>query len=88
MWLGVTAFTDKEPGCNGWFRSVVIENADLTQGIQVDPSANVLYVSTSGEVLRFSYDATSRTVTGDPQVIIDGIPPDGGEQQLALRVRS
>ena len=77
--LGVTAFTDKEAGCDGWFRSVVIQNINLTQGIQIDPTGQWLYVSTSGEVLRFAYDASQRTVSGQPEVIISGIPPDGGQ---------
>ena len=76
--LGVTAFTENEPGCDGWFRSVVVQNANFTQGIQVDAAGGWLYVSTSGEVLKFAYDATSRQVHGTPQVIVNGIPPDGG----------
>ncbi|KIP11741.1 hypothetical protein PHLGIDRAFT_114316 [Phlebiopsis gigantea 11061_1 CR5-6] len=75
--LGVTAFTENEPGCDGWFRSVVVQSANFTQGIQVDSAGGWLYVSTSGEVLRFAYDATSRQVCGTAQVIVNGIPPDG-----------
>lgn len=77
--LGVTAFTDKQPGCDGWFRSVVLPNAALTQGIQVDGGRGLLYVSTSGEVLRYQYNSTTRTVSGEAEVIVNNIPPDGGE---------
>ncbi|EKM48709.1 uncharacterized protein PHACADRAFT_108421 [Phanerochaete carnosa HHB-10118-sp] len=73
--LGVTAFVEDAPGCDGWLRSVVLQNANLTQGIQVDGAR--LYVSTSGEVLRFAYDTAARRVTGEPEVIVDGVPPDG-----------
>lgn len=73
--LGVTAFTPHAPACDGWFRSVVLANAALTQGIQVDGAR--LYVSTSGAVLRYAYDAATRTVSGTPTVVVDGIPPDG-----------
>lgn len=81
--IGVTAFTDKQPGCNGWFRSVVVQNANFTQGIQLDSDdsdtgGGSLYVSTSGEVFRYPYDAINRQVRGEPQVIVSGIPPDGG----------
>ena len=74
--LGVTSFTSSDPSCDGWLRTVVIANSGFTQGIQVHGSA--LYVSTSGQVLRYAYDASSRTVSGSPVVIVDGIPPDGG----------
>jgi glucose/arabinose dehydrogenase len=77
--LGVSAFSDKETECDGWFRSVIVQNANLTQGIQVDPAGEWLYVSTSGEVLRFPYNASEREVTGQPEVIVQGIPPDGGQ---------
>lgn len=80
--LGVTAFTSSDPSCDGWLRTVVIPNAGFTQGIQVDGAA--LYVSTSGQVLRYAYDAATRTISGSPVVIIDGIPPDGGEYQDSL----
>ncbi|GJE86242.1 soluble quino protein glucose dehydrogenase [Phanerochaete sordida] len=73
--LGVTAFTEHAPGCAGWFRSVVLADAGLTQGIQVDGPR--LYVSTAGEVLRFAYDEATRQVSGEPVTIVDGIPPDG-----------
>ena len=54
----------------------MIENANLTQGIQVDGPR--LYVSTSGEVLRYAYDPAVRRVSGEPETVVDGIPPDGG----------
>lgn len=78
--LGVAAFTYSDPSCNGWLRTVVIPNANFTQGIQIHESA--LYVSTSGQVLRYVYDAQTRTVSGSPVIIIDGIPPDGGKHFL------
>lgn len=74
--LGITAFTSGDPSCNGWLRTIVIENANFTQGIQID--GNALYVSTSGQVLRYAYDASARAVSGSPVIIVDGIPPDGG----------
>ncbi|PSS29672.1 hypothetical protein PHLCEN_2v2820 [Hermanssonia centrifuga] len=73
--LGITAFTSSSPTCNGWLRTVVVQNANFTQGLQVHE--NSLYVSTSGEVWRYVYDPLSRTVHGGPQVVINGIPPDG-----------
>lgn len=77
--LGVSALTENDPSCAGWLRTLVVANANLTQGIQVHGTD--LYVSTPGEVLRYAYDATTRTVAGVPVVIVTGIPPDGGEQR-------
>lgn len=74
--LGVTAFTDKDSGCNGWLRSLVLQNASLTEGIQV--SDHSLYVSTAGEVLRYAYSPERRNISGPPTVLIDGIPPNRG----------
>jgi glucose/arabinose dehydrogenase len=74
--LGVTAFTEHDPSCNGWLRTIVVQNANLTQGIQVYQDA--LYVSTPGEVLKYTYDVHTRSVTGGPVTLITGIPPDGG----------
>ncbi|KAF7307527.1 NHL repeat-containing protein [Mycena indigotica] len=45
-------------------------------GIQVDDEGH-LYVSTAGQVLVYSYDAGSKTVSGEACVVISGIPPDG-----------
>ncbi|EIN09066.1 soluble quino protein glucose dehydrogenase, partial [Punctularia strigosozonata HHB-11173 SS5] len=73
--LGVTAFTDRDSTCDGWLRTVVIANTSFTQGIAVDGPK--LYVSTSGAVLRYVYDTSTRTVNGFPEVVVDGIPPDG-----------
>lgn len=74
--LGVTAFTENDLSCDGWLRSIVIEDAGLTQGIQVHGRS--LYVSSSAEVQRYAYDPDSRTVSGEPTILINGIPPDGG----------
>ncbi|KAF7302457.1 NHL repeat-containing protein [Mycena chlorophos] len=70
--FGITAFN---PTSTGWQRSVVISNPNFTQGIQV--AGSVLYASTAGQVLAYSYDAASKSVSGAPCVIIEGIPPDG-----------
>ena len=74
--LGVTAFTENDPSCNGWLRTVVVQNPNLTQGIQVH--GNSLYVSTSGEVLEYEYNPEGRNVSGTPATLINGIPQDGG----------
>ncbi|KAI0094531.1 hypothetical protein BDY19DRAFT_913248 [Irpex rosettiformis] len=73
--LGVTAFTDHDTTCDGWLRSVVVQNPSLTQGIQVHD--NFLYVSTSGEVLRYTYNPEGRNISGPPVTLINNIPPDG-----------
>jgi glucose/arabinose dehydrogenase len=74
--LGVSAFTDHDTTCAGWMRTLVLADANLTQGIAVDGPR--LYVSTASAVLRYAYDASTRTVSGAPDVIVDGIPPNGG----------
>jgi glucose/arabinose dehydrogenase len=75
--LGVTAFTEDDPACAGWLRTVVIASANFTQGIQVDDAT--LYVSTSGQVIKYAYNTTTRTVSGVPTVVVSGIPANGGE---------
>ncbi|KAI0685086.1 hypothetical protein BC835DRAFT_1291082 [Cytidiella melzeri] len=73
--LGVTAFSEHDSTCQGWLRTVVVQNPNLTQGIQVHESS--LYVSTSGEVLKYTYNAEERTASEEPVTMINGIPPDG-----------
>ncbi|KAI0789184.1 hypothetical protein C8Q75DRAFT_177587 [Abortiporus biennis] len=74
--FGVTAFKENDSTCsNGWLRTIVIQNTEFTHRIQV--SGESLYVSTDSEILRYIYDSTTRTVIGNPVVIISGIPPGG-----------
>jgi glucose/arabinose dehydrogenase len=81
--LGVTAFAEGVSGCAGWLRTLVVNDSALTQGIQV--VGNSLYVSTSAEVHRYKYIASSRTVVpGVPDVLVNGIPPDGGMHAATL----
>jgi hypothetical protein len=78
--LGVTAFTEHDPSCNGWLRSVVVTNGTLTQGIQVD--GNNLYVSSAGQVLRYNYNPSTRSIFGSPTIVIDRIPATGGTYSI------
>lgn len=73
--LGVTVFSEAH-NRSGWERGVLISNPNFTQGIQVE--GRRLYVSTAGEVLLYEYDATSKTVQGEPITVVNQIPPDGG----------
>lgn len=82
--LGVTAFTAHDSSCDGWLRTIVVQNPNLTQGIQVNASS--LYVSTSGEVLRYTYNAEGRNVSGTPVTLINNIPPNGGMFSLSAVV--
>ncbi|KAJ7935367.1 hypothetical protein B0H13DRAFT_525180 [Mycena leptocephala] len=71
--FGVTAFS---PVDGGWERAVVILNPNFTQGIQAD--GELLYVSTSSDVLVYTYDAALKSVKSNvPFSIITGLPPDG-----------
>ncbi|KAF8646502.1 hypothetical protein AX16_007179 [Volvariella volvacea WC 439] len=70
--LGVTAFSQSAVTPRpGWQRTVLIRNADLTHGIQVD--AKTIYVSTGKEVLAYAYDPVTKRV-GDPYPLITGVP--------------
>ncbi|KDR70731.1 hypothetical protein GALMADRAFT_230016 [Galerina marginata CBS 339.88] len=75
--FGVTAFNPVSSPTPGWLRTVVIENAAFTQGIQVDGSN--LYVSTAGDALLYRYDATSKSISTlvPPRSVVTGIPADG-----------
>ncbi|KAF8590160.1 soluble quino protein glucose dehydrogenase [Ramaria rubella] len=83
--VGVTAFVEAL-NRTGWERTIVVPSVNFTQGIQVDGSQ--LYVSTPGEVLLFNYDATTKTVRGQPQTIINGLPPDGDLTTHTLQIES
>ncbi|KAF8909721.1 hypothetical protein CPB84DRAFT_1765299 [Gymnopilus junonius] len=75
--FGVTAFTLVSTPSPGWERTVVIQNPNFTQGIQVDGSK--LYVSTAGDTFLYQYDATFKSVSSqsNPITVVTGIPPDG-----------
>ena len=83
--FGITAFTDSDPSCNGWLRTVVIAGAQFTQGIQ--SHGNFLYVSTDTQVLRYAYNPASRTISGSPVVIVSGIPAGGGMMPSSFLLR-
>ncbi|PPR04648.1 hypothetical protein CVT24_011866 [Panaeolus cyanescens] len=70
--VGVTAFSQVN---GGWERTIVVQNPDLNQGIQVD--GNTLYVSSPSEMLAFRYNPVSKTVVGGGVAIVTGLPPDG-----------
>ena len=74
--LGITAFTENDPSCDGWLRSIVVEDANLMQGIQVQ--GQYLYASSAAEVMRYAYNPDTRSVSGVPTILINGIPPNGG----------
>jgi hypothetical protein len=80
--LGVTVFSPTNLGSVGgigaWNREVVIKNANLTHGIQLE--GNKLYVSTAKDVLLYSWDPVTQTVgTAAPYPVVDGLPADGGQ---------
>lgn len=74
--FGITAFTPTSTPSSGWERSVVIQNSNFTQGIQID--GNKLYASTATEAWVFDYDSTSKSVSGSGQVIVNSFPAGGG----------
>ncbi|KAJ7084754.1 soluble quino protein glucose/sorbosone dehydrogenase [Mycena crocata] len=80
--FGVTAFS---PTTGGWERTVVISNTGFTQGIQVD--GDLLYVSTASNVLVYTYDAPTKTVSGVPCTLVTGLPPDGDLTTHALQLQ-
>jgi hypothetical protein len=77
--VGVTGFQSVE---GGWMRTVVVNNTGLTHGIEVD--RRNLYVSSAGQVLLYAYDPETMSIIAGtaPVIIVDGLPPDGGEYSL------
>ncbi|KAF5338104.1 hypothetical protein D9758_015381 [Tetrapyrgos nigripes] len=75
--FGVTALSPSLTSPGSWERIVVIQNGSFTHGIEVDGAS--LYLSTAGQVLRYEYDASTRSVAvgQDPQIVVDGLPADG-----------
>lgn len=69
--VGVIALTEKQDGnCNGWEKSVVIQNDQFNHGIEYDSAGKKLYVSTDDIAYEYSYDSTTRTTSGSPRTII------------------
>jgi hypothetical protein len=81
--LGLSAFRPfiDTTGSFGWERTLVIQNPNFTQGVQVD--GKVLYVSTATDALVYQYDPSSRSIAGGVNgkpwwTAVSGIPGDGG----------
>ncbi|KAL0945504.1 hypothetical protein HGRIS_000988 [Hohenbuehelia grisea] len=78
--FGVTAFTptgitSSPTSPSGWIRRVVIKNPNFTHGIEID--GNRLLVSTASQVLAYKYDASTRSASATPVVLVDNLPADG-----------
>ncbi|KAG5642240.1 hypothetical protein DXG03_003364 [Asterophora parasitica] len=87
--FGVTAFTRVSGPSPGFERTVVVQNPDLTHGIEVDGST--LYVSTASSVIAYEYDATTKSVSASPAspyAVVDGVPGDGGESHHSSTERN
>lgn len=82
--FGVTAFSPA-PNGTGTLRNVVLSNSGVTHGIEV--SDDTLYISTATQALAFAYDASTQTVSGSGNVIVDGFPTGGGESSFDSFVR-
>lgn len=74
--FGITAFSPVSTSSNGWERTIVIQNSNFTQGIQIDGTK--LYASTANEALLYDYDPRTKSVNLSAQVIVDGFPAGGG----------
>ena len=81
--LGLSAFHPSidNKGSVGWERTLVINNPNFTQGVQVD--GEVLYVSTATDTLAYQYDVNTRSIAGGVDgkpwwSVVSGIPGDGG----------
>ena len=81
--LGLSAFHPSihNTGSVGWERTLVINNPNFTQGVQVD--GEVLYASTATDTLVYQYDVGTRSIAGGVDgkpwwTVVSGIPGDGG----------
>ena len=73
----MTAFVShNDSTCKGFVRSSVVNNTALTHGIVLDDTE--LYVSSQLQVLLYQYNPTTLSVSGQPKVIVQGLPSDGG----------
>ena len=77
--IGVSAFIERNDTiCNGFERTLVVNNSALTHGIILE--GEELYVSSQLQVLLYHYDVHMKTVSASPpKVIVDDLPSDGGE---------
>jgi hypothetical protein len=87
--FGVTAYSRVTSPSPGWERTVVVQNANLTHGIELD-GYNLL-VSTATKVLAYRYNAATRSVDPAPYypyTFLDGLPGDGGVCSLSEQYSS
>jgi len=72
--VGVIALTESANNgtCGGgWEKRVIVQNAELNHGIEV--VGEYLYASTSDELLRWRYDASSVSILEGPVSLVRGM---------------
>ncbi|TFK61256.1 soluble quino protein glucose dehydrogenase [Pluteus cervinus] len=84
--VGVIALTlNNTAGCQGWQRSVVVQNSTFNHGIDI--GNGTLYVSTSTSVVGFQYDSSTISVgSGTPTVIVTNIAGAGSSGRRFLLI--
>ncbi|MEZ5774269.1 MAG: PQQ-dependent sugar dehydrogenase [Hyphomicrobiaceae bacterium] len=62
---------------------VLLEGLRRPHGLSLDPGR--LIVATEDQVLAYPFDADAGRITGDPAVLLDGMPRDGGHSTRTVR---
>ncbi|TDL28938.1 soluble quino protein glucose dehydrogenase [Rickenella mellea] len=69
--VGVVALMPKNDTCKGWDKKVLIQNTNLNHGLEIQGSQ--LFASTPDVVMVWNYNATSVSVSGNPQTIVQNM---------------
>jgi hypothetical protein len=65
--VGLVGLTEKIAGCNGWTKTVLVQNADLNHGLLVNGTQ--IYASSVDAVYRYQWNPSTRTISGNEQVV-------------------
>ena len=65
--VGLVGLTEKTAGCNGWTKTVLVQNAELNHGLLVNGTQ--IYASSVDAVYRYQWNPSTRTISGNEQVV-------------------
>jgi hypothetical protein len=76
--VGLTALRENQSGCNGgWTKSSLVSNNQLNHGLAMN--GTYIYASTPDIVYRYTWNPSTRTITGSPVTLVTGIDLASGK---------
>lgn len=65
--VGLVSLRENVDNCNGWTKTVLVQNADLNHGLVVNGTQ--IYASSVDTVFRYEWNPSTRTVSGNEQIV-------------------